>query len=633
MLQNRLISLNRAAFLSLLALTLVGCRGADVVVEPATPTLSLLASPTSIQSGASSMLTWSATDATACTAAGAWTGSRATSSSEAVAPVSTASYVMTCTGPGGSISGTATVVVTPAPVPQPTLTLTATPASVVQGSQSVLQWSATNATDCTASGAWTGTRAIAGSLSVTPGTTSAYALSCNGPGGSISRSVSVTVVAAPVTPTLTLVANPTTITAGGSSTLTWNSTDASSCTASGAWSGALSTSGSEPVMPTTTGTFTVTCAGTGSSIARSVTVTVQPVAAPTVTLSASPVSVATGGTSTLTWTTTNATACVASGDWQGSRATSGSAPTAALTVAATYVLTCSGAGQSVVGSVTVTVQNSTAPTADSASHQGPYTVQTYTDGIPVGSFYSVPKIWYPTDGTPPYPGVVIVPGLNGTYRFAFATTVNGVRVVQADIPQWGTLLASHGFAVMLIEMQNAGAGPSTRASGLSEAVNALAAENVRAGSPLFGKLLTDSMAVAGHSFGGAGALMLADARSNPRVKVAFGISSVPNGQMTFPNIVAPTLIIGGQGDPFSPDFLGQYNSIPATTSKMLGIVTTNSQFNDMHNVGLTPLGTHSSDPAVARYGLSFLKVYLAGDTRYAQFLVTDPALQTFRVVP
>ena len=45
-------------------------------------------------------------------------------------------------------------------------------------------------------------------------------------------------------------------------------------------------------------------------------------------LTANPTSVATGGTSTLTWTTTNATSCTASGGWSGSQTLNGSATTA-----------------------------------------------------------------------------------------------------------------------------------------------------------------------------------------------------------------------------------------------------------------------------------------------------------------
>jgi uncharacterized protein (TIGR03118 family) len=56
---------------------------------------------------------------------------------------------------------------------------------------------------------------------------------------------------------------PTTIAVGRSATVTWSSTNAASCTASGAWSGSEPVSGSKPIAPTAAGneTFTLTCTG------------------------------------------------------------------------------------------------------------------------------------------------------------------------------------------------------------------------------------------------------------------------------------------------------------------------------------------------------------------------------------
>jgi len=64
-------------------------------------------------------------------------------------------------------------------------------------------------------------------------------------------------------PTVTLSVSPTSITAGQSATLMWSSSQATSCTASGAWSGSQATMGSQAVTPTTSGsvTYTLTCTG------------------------------------------------------------------------------------------------------------------------------------------------------------------------------------------------------------------------------------------------------------------------------------------------------------------------------------------------------------------------------------
>jgi len=81
-------------------------------------------------------------------------------------------------------------------------------------------------------------------------------------------------------PTVTLSASPTSIISGSSSTLTWSSTSATSCTASGAWTGTKTTSGTQSVSPTTTSTYTLACTGTGGSAARSATVTVTTTVTP-----------------------------------------------------------------------------------------------------------------------------------------------------------------------------------------------------------------------------------------------------------------------------------------------------------------------------------------------------------------
>jgi hypothetical protein len=87
-------------------------------------------------------------------------------------------------------------------------------------------------------------------------------------------------------------------------------------------------------------------------------ITVAQVGPPTETLSASPTSITAGQSATLTWSSTDATDCTASGpgSWTGSKATSGSQSTGALTMTSTFTLVCSGlGGSSAPSSVTVTV--------------------------------------------------------------------------------------------------------------------------------------------------------------------------------------------------------------------------------------------------------------------------------------
>lgn len=158
----------------------------------------------------------------------------------------------------------------------------ADPATVSPGGTSTLSWTTTDATSCVASDAWSGTKAVNGSETVTlpsnPGSYT-YTLACSGPGGSNTpSSVTITVGTDGAATVVSFRADPATVQPGGSSTLSWTTQNASSCTASNGWSGTKGTSGSEAVTPPSTPNsylYTLTCTGPGGqNAASSITVTV-----------------------------------------------------------------------------------------------------------------------------------------------------------------------------------------------------------------------------------------------------------------------------------------------------------------------------------------------------------------------
>jgi hypothetical protein len=81
----------------------------------------------------------------------------------------------------------------------PAVTLTSSVSSAATGTAITLNWTATDASACTASGGtFTGSEpASSGSTSVQLSATTTYTLSCTGPGGTASQSVTVTATAAP----------------------------------------------------------------------------------------------------------------------------------------------------------------------------------------------------------------------------------------------------------------------------------------------------------------------------------------------------------------------------------------------------------------------------------------------------
>lgn len=241
----------------------------------------------------------------------------------------------------------------------PTVTLTARLATIDDGSTTQLTWSSTGANTCEAAGGWSGTKPLQGSAqSQTLNSTTVFTLTCTGAGGTISQSVEVTVTPPPTPPlpAITLSASPATVAYNASSTLRWSATNATSCTASGAWAGSRTTSGSSVLDSlTSSGTYTLTCVGAGGSATQSTAITVLPAPVPAVTFSANPLTVSYNGAATLTWSTENAVLCTGSGAWSGNKTTSGSLNLSGLTGSQTYTLSCSGPGGSASKTVTITV--------------------------------------------------------------------------------------------------------------------------------------------------------------------------------------------------------------------------------------------------------------------------------------
>jgi hypothetical protein len=259
----------------------------------------------------------------------------------------------------------------------PTLSLSVP--SIALGSTATLTWTSVYATSCTASGSgsgisanWSGAEAPTGSVTLTPTAAGAqtYTLTCtNAFGTSAAGTASLPVYSGtpPATPTLTL--GSSSVAVGSSTTLAWSSVSATSCTASGAWSGTLATSGSETITPAAVGpqTYTLTCSNLGGpSASANVTLTATPEtttpAAPTLTLGAS--SIPADTTTTISWSSVNATSCTASGStnaissgWTGILGASGQNSVTPVTLGTfTYTLYCTNAaGNSPTTTVTLTV--------------------------------------------------------------------------------------------------------------------------------------------------------------------------------------------------------------------------------------------------------------------------------------
>jgi hypothetical protein len=240
---------------------------------------------------------------------------------------------------------------------QPTLSFTANPSEIEEGESSTLSWSTTNASSCTASNGWSGSKNTSGSESVSPDEDTTYTLTCTGTGGSVSKSVTVSVDDEQLpTPTLDFDADPTSVAQFGTTTLTWDSNNATSCIASNGWSGTKSLDSSQAVALSATTTFTLACGNGVSTSTESVTVNVSSQPAPSVEISADPMTITEGDSSELSWESDNVTSCTASNGWSGSKDLDGTA-TVTPSVTTTYAIECTGPGGTAQDSVTVTVND------------------------------------------------------------------------------------------------------------------------------------------------------------------------------------------------------------------------------------------------------------------------------------
>ncbi len=169
--------------------------------------------------------------------------------------------------------------VTPPPPPPPaapTLTLTSTKPSIVTGDSATLNWVSANATACTASAGWTGSKGLTGTTVVKPTVTTSYTLTCTGAGGRHRSERDGDGHSHHST------------TASGSypdadqqqdQHRGWATARPSPGPASTrppaplqrGWTGSKGLTGTAVVKPTVTTSYTLTCSGAGGSIAKSMT--------------------------------------------------------------------------------------------------------------------------------------------------------------------------------------------------------------------------------------------------------------------------------------------------------------------------------------------------------------------------
>ncbi len=222
------------------------------------------------------------------------------------------------------------------------------------------------------------------------------------------------------------------------------------------------------------------------------------------------------------------------------------------------------------------------------SAKGPYNTESYT-------ISGAGCVFYPTDAEPPFAGVAVADGFGGA---------GGCGSFQTGA--WGPLLASHGIVAMIVST-GSGDQPAQRGKALTEGIAAFKSENMKQGSPLFGKM-ADRYGTSGFSMGGGGTTYASQSDKSLKSSVAI----MPWGPVRS-GVMTPTMVICGASDGVAScgaHGIPAYEGIPESVPK----------------IRVTVSGGHNGQPSAGggnsgKYGLAFTKLFLEGDERWRPLLV------------
>ncbi|OOC56361.1 MULTISPECIES: dienelactone hydrolase family protein [Nocardiopsis] len=207
-------------------------------------------------------------------------------------------------------------------------------------------------------------------------------------------------------------------------------------------------------------------------------------------------------------------------------------------------------------------------------------------------------IFYPSDSSQTFGGVVIAPGYTAS----------------SSTMEWmGHRIASQGFVVFTIDTNTRYDQPDSRGRQLEAALDYLADD-----SDVSDLVDGDRMAVMGHSMGGGGTLAAAEDR--PELRAAIPLTPW-HTQKNWDDVQVPTMIIGAENDSVASV---RSHSIPFYES-----LDDNLESAYVELEGASHFAPNMSNTAIAKYSISWLKRFVDEDERYEQFLCPPPSTGLF----
>ena len=201
-------------------------------------------------------------------------------------------------------------------------------------------------------------------------------------------------------------------------------------------------------------------------------------------------------------------------------------------------------------------------------------------------------------------------GVEGT--MGAVVVIPGFVSAESSIDWWGPKLASYGFVVMTIDTNTGFDQPPSRARQINNALDYLVDQNTSLTSPVRGMIDPDRLGVIGWSMGGGGTIRVA---SEGRIKAAIPLAPWDTVTTYAGRAQAPTLVFACGSDLIAPvrqhadRFYGQ---LPSGLSKAFVELNNGSHY--------CANGGNSYNDQLSRLGVSWMKLHLDKDQRYAQFI-------------
>ena len=252
------------------------------------------------------------------------------------------------------------------------------------------------------------------------------------------------------------------------------------------------------------------------------------------------------------------------------------------------------------GETTNTNTGSTNTGTIAPTEKGAFTKCTYTQNLNDNG-YSSAIVYYPCETKAgPFP----------------ASTLTGGWTNEKEQMDWiGSHVVTHGYILIAMTPNDKMGGNPEWRTAHNAGIAKLKSENSRSGSPIAGLVNTNALQIMGYSKGGGGTLLAAHDQAG-NLKSAQAIAPYMDTYFNIGNIKAATIIYTGVDDSvaYPSRAVDMFEALPNSVARTL------AYFNEFGHMVWWNNGDPTAHEKALTYIVSWMKVYLSGDSGYASYI-------------